>query len=144
MENKNLISHKTGSCFRGSYGLASFLRNVIFLHLDLLYRFCSLTCRLFFLLLSQRRWPSCRSTSPCSGRSMWRCSRSWPTQRGAVPCLLRRPLSRVQAALQLPTPSLAACWTSSPTSISRSSTGEEHYWSKWARVGTIAKWWCAF
>lgn len=59
----------------------------------------------------QRRWPSCRSTWPCSGRSMWRCSRSWPTQRGAVPCLLLRPLARAPPPLWLPIPSLAACWT---------------------------------
>ena len=74
----------------------------------------------------QRRWPSCRSTWPCSGRSMWRCSRSWPTQKGAVPCSLPRPPARVPPAPQLQTPSLAVCWILWPTSISRNSTGDEH------------------
>lgn len=74
----------------------------------------------------QRRWPSCRSTWPCSGRSMWRCSRSWPTQKGAVPCSLPRPPARVPPAPRLQTPSLAVCWTSWLTSISRNSTGDEH------------------
>lgn len=83
----------------------------------------------------QRRWPSCRSTWPCSGRSMWRCSRSWPTQRGAVPCLLLSPPVRELPHLQqLQTPSLAVCWTSWPTFISRNSTGEDHGWNGWVRV----------
>lgn len=85
---------------------------------------------LLYLDVGQRRWPSCRSTWPCSGRSMWRCSRSWPTQRGDVPCSPLSPQARAPPALQLQTPSSAVCWTSWPTSISRNSTGEEEHSSR--------------
>ncbi len=106
------------------------LSNLLFVSLRLVL---SSVC-LLYPGMGQRRWPSCRSTWPCSGRSMWRCSRSWPTQRGAVPCLLLRPLARDLPPLLLQTPSLAVCWTLWPTSISRNSTGEDHGWNGWVRV----------
>ena len=61
----------------------------------------------------QRRWPSWRSTWLCSGRSMWRCSRSWPTQSGGTPCWQPRRSARAPPAptpQRLGTPSSAVSW----------------------------------
>lgn len=71
----------------------------------------------------QRRCRNCRSTLLCSGRSMWRCNRSWWKRRGGAPYWPPRPL--FQAPPPRPaTPSSAACWPLWLTSISRTSTGE--------------------
>lgn len=89
---------------------------------------------------TQRRWPSCRSTWPCWGRSTWRCSRGWPTPRGAVPCSPRRPPPRPPPALQTRTPSSAASWSSWPTSINRNTIGEDCPRSKWMAEETTLGW----
>ncbi len=76
----------------------------------------------------QRRCRNCRSTLPCWGRSMWRCSRSWWRRRGGAPCWPPRSLSPAPPPRPV-TPSSAACWPSWLTFISKSSTGEHWMWT---------------